>query len=51
MRNACDPRLTHEVDEGETGADGWRDGEKVPFLWLLGKPGKWPSFLTTSKSV
>ena len=41
MRNACDPRSTHEVDEGETDADGWRvegrEKEKVPFLLLLGK--------------
>ena len=37
MRNACDFRSTHEFDEGDKDADGWRDGEKVPFLLLLGK--------------
>ena len=35
MRNACDPRSTHEVDEGET--DAVANGEKVLFLLLLGK--------------
>ena len=45
MRNACDPRSTHEVDEGET--DAVANGEKVLFFYCSW--GKW--FLSTSTSV